>query len=149
MCHLGSDGGTRPGCWADSTADFRACAVLPLFPAPQQADGTSVFALPKVEGKKSKFGSIDELVAYHVENKGGLPCKLILSSRRGSAEGAGGTAKAGAAKTKGAGGGGKVTEAAWYVPSLTRAKAETSLSNKVRTCARSSSWVVSESVCAG
>ena len=85
--HLGSDSGTRPGCWANSTADLRACAALPLCPAPRQADGTSVFALPKVEGKKSKFGSIDELVAYHVEKKGGLPCKLVLGSHSQSGEG--------------------------------------------------------------
>ena len=48
---------------------------------PTQADGTRLFTLPKVEGRKSKFPTVDEFVNYHVGKKASLPCKLVLSTR--------------------------------------------------------------------
>ena len=44
-----------------------------------------MFTLPKVEGRKSKFPTLDELVEYHVGKKASLPCKLVLSTRRSTA----------------------------------------------------------------
>lgn len=48
-----------------------------FYPGMAQGDGTQVFKLPKTEGSKTTFKSLNKLVKYHLENKGVLPCKLV------------------------------------------------------------------------
>ena len=123
---------------------------------PRQADGSSQLVLPKVEGKRSKFDSLDELVAYHIDKKGCLPCKLVAPAKKASRKES--AKKESAKKASAKKGSAKKASAkkeknkmvkrapagpAWHQPSATRAMAESSLANKVRcrvTEARLLSW---------